>query len=425
MSRKLYGSAKNVTSCSETRLMPASLKVLIFSYTLLNPFYFWGSGLPQISDFILLFIISWAFLTALSTRSTVGKKSTGPSSRQSYFILLGLFVYYAILVNLTWAMGHSDKSSFLRNSLFLLFNFLTFASFTYIYSRFRAEFSRFFYLALSASLSIQALSAIILLGSQGQRTRLFFNNPNQLGYFALLCACLLSVLFIHNSRRHLLHVTNLFICVFLTAASLSRGAIVATVFVVICSIVFQTENLKLKLRFSIKKIGMYLAFSIGSLLFLNGPISILMSSWQERAQTKGLSSGEGLGDRGYERIVENVEYWIFGAGEGGFSRFDTSMELHSLIGNIYFSYGLIGFALFFSALIAIIYRHPSSLIVFTAVMLYSFSHNGLRDGFFWVLIALSGAAINGVKEKGILKNTRTEKLENRIGPASWEKTEKS
>ncbi|BAC17180.1 hypothetical protein HMPREF0290_0439 [Corynebacterium efficiens YS-314] len=388
--------------------MPMTGKALIALYVVLNPFYFWGSGLPQLADLILVLLITWVFASAFWGSRDSRRVERNSIFAQKFLILIAAFVYYATLVNLVWALIYSEKATFIRSALFLLFNFFTLVAVSYLVLHFTSDLIRVLQKSLIVSIVIQSIFAVLMIGSQGQRTRLFFNNPNQLGYFALLVAALLIVLFAFRKIPLLLHMLSLFACLFLTAASLSRGAIVAALFLVVCAVVFETHGLSIKLRFSIKKLILVTFLLAIFALLLRAPLEILFASWGERSEVKSSDSSGAFAERGYERIFENVQYWVLGAGEGGLPRFDTTLELHSLLGNVFFSYGLIGFVLFAGSIYTIIRKHVASLIPFGAVFLYGLSHNGMRDGFLWILIALSGSMILVFQRSAAVNQPRTE-----------------
>ena len=97
--------------------------------------------------------------------------------------------------------------------------------------------------------------------------------------------------------------------------------------------------------------------------------------------------------RGYSRIWEIGVHFLWGVGEGAYNRFQTmkGMEIHSTFASLLVSYGLtglIGYALIFFR--GIVYRGNAirNLIVFSGVLLYQVTHNGIRNTLLWLFLAL-------------------------------------
>jgi hypothetical protein len=99
-----------------------------------------------------------------------------------------------------------------------------------------------------------------------------------------------------------------------------------------------------------------------------------------------------VGGRGYLRIIDHPEYLVFGAGEGAHYRFGTLLEIHSGLGAILFSYGLLGFTLFGIFILTIFQRaHWALWIIMFAVMGYGITHQHVRFTGFWILMGMTYA----------------------------------
>jgi len=110
---------------------------------------------------------------------------------------------------------------------------------------------------------------------------------------------------------------------------------------------------------------------------------------QERLD-KG-DEGSQLEIRNYNRIAEYYEYTVLGAGEGDLDRFRQSyganLEIHSSIGTVFFSYGVIGLTLFILFLGNLAFRAKLAMgIYLIPALVYGLTHQGLRFSFFWLLI---------------------------------------
>ena len=122
-----------------------------------------------------------------------------------------------------------------------------------------------------------------------------------------------------------------------------------------------------------------------------------------RLQDIGQQQDDNLYARGYIRIWYYPEYIVVGAGEGALYRFaensDPDHELHSTVGTILFSYGVIGLITFGAAILCL-YRMSTDgrFLYLLPPLLYGLTHQGLRFSFFWLL--LSVIAILGAMDGG-------------------------
>jgi len=96
-----------------------------------------------------------------------------------------------------------------------------------------------------------------------------------------------------------------------------------------------------------------------------------------------------INDRGYDRMFKYPQYLIYGAGEGAFHRFNARLEIHSMIGTIWFCYGLIGLGIWLVVLtITVRNAHAIELIGLGCVLLMTMFHHGLRNPLLWIYISL-------------------------------------
>ncbi len=96
--------------------------------------------------------------------------------------------------------------------------------------------------------------------------------------------------------------------------------------------------------------------------------------------------------RGYDRISNHPEYLVFGAGEGGYNRFDTFIEnheIHSSFGTIVFCYGIPGTVLFLLFIYSLLKKLPWFYLVYSLPLFaYGVTHMGLRFTIFWVALMM-------------------------------------
>ena len=101
------------------------LTILLFLYIITKPFYFWASGLPQISDIILVLAF---IVTFLSYRS---KEITKIIKENIHFFIFLLFV---IIINLIYSVYYYDLSFNLK-TLYYIFDALGIITFSIVFAK--------------------------------------------------------------------------------------------------------------------------------------------------------------------------------------------------------------------------------------------------------------------------------------------------
>ncbi|MDW7671924.1 MAG: hypothetical protein SCK57_12420 [Bacillota bacterium] len=357
---------------------------LLFSlYFILSPFYFWSSGLPQVADFIIIFLV---FVYAIKKQFRFGIPT---ESRQ--FLLTGLFfVGYVLAANLTWMMILNGSISFIRTSAFYIYNFLVAVMVVGLYSEYKEKIIEVTYKATLVSVLIQAALFIAGGGYTGGRMTGGFNNPNQLGYYAIMVA---SIMIFASSRIRIKagwFVLGIFSAALLVLASLSSTAIVSFAGLVIFFLVSKLPNKKFKRNVNLIIIALFLVMTFiyqNMLITLDSPI---IRGLQNRVMASEGKLTSFSFERGYYRIIEYPEYWILGAGEGAnVERFRASGEFHSTLGNIQVSYGIIGLVLFLRYMYLALKKDGfQSWYIIAFILAYGLTHNGIRNSMLWILIAL-------------------------------------
>lgn len=351
---------------------------LIFCFILLKPFYLWERGLPQIADyifFIFLLCTPWNFKVK---RSTI----------ESYIIY---FMSYTTIINLIFLiLLPDDARRFMFSIVYILFVGLGAIKvknelFSY------PEFKSFLYKACIYTTVIQ-FSLLLLLPKTPGRTTLFFANPNQMGYFFLCILTLLALITSgKNSKEMIITAPVLFMNMSLIIFSQSRAALAG---MVILTIAFIKIN---KLINPQKMLIVLILF--GSIFFINEnyfpddyKFSTIITYRFESAQRKNDNS---LSGRGYDRIYTYPGYLFFGGGEGGYSRYGKHTkhlqndEIHSIIGTLLFSYGIIGFMLFINIFKVFFKKENFNfLLFFLPVIFYNLFHNGIRSQLLWIVIVI-------------------------------------
>jgi hypothetical protein len=227
----------------------------------------------------------------------------------------------------------------------------------------------------------------------GKRATGTFNNPNQLGYWALLMMACLAVVKERTPLR-IWDVLALGAGFYILMLSLSKAASISGMLLVLVIIAFCRLR-----RAAGLVLGAGLVLALVFELASGGLVERFMSlepvaNLEHRLSGIGTQKDDNLLHRGYVRLIQHPQYLAFGAGEGGFERLSQDAEkqgkeLHSTLGTILMSYGLIGLGLFGMLLFVIFVRAPLASVAYLGpVMLYSITHMGLRFSIFWVFLGL-------------------------------------
>lgn len=355
---------------------------LVSLYFVLKPFYFWSSGLPQLSDVVLsTVVVSWLLLQLL------------PSSQRSIVVpatwLFGLFAFHATFINLFAMLATGGGMEFVKASFYCIFNAVVAVAIAALHFRLGAALLNTIHDATVCSVILQAALIALNSGSYYRATGQF-NNPNQLSYYGLLSFAIIAFV---GLRRELISpggLIGLIAASWLVLSSLSKSGVIALAALAIGFVVLLVRDRSPRLR----RLAIFGSFGIATsatLLVISGRIQ--ESNLYQRLQLRfGTSQGDdSLSARGYDRIWREPDSWLFGHGEGGRDRYyyDWGGEFHSTLGNIQLSYGLIGTAIFV-AILTIAFRRSGATgaMLVIPLLIYGLTHNGGRNTMFWMLLAL-------------------------------------
>jgi hypothetical protein len=367
LTRHTQPSARRAVHSREVEFSPP---LLMWGVVLaLFPLYLFPKQSPQISD------IGMAVLILMVS---VSRGYTLLTAARPVLTVFALFGGYVLLISIyrTVQTGATEMMLF---ATYYVFNLLRFATILRLYARYRERFLRMtLYGVLGALLVLVIISGGSPLSLTG-REQLSFNNPNQLGYFALLSISIVYLLTTAIKVRWYVQVFAYLSLVWLGAVSLSKAAMIALGMFGVFAV----------FRRSLVIVVLGLAL-LGSYAIADPNVEII-----ERVQYRFGSLGQHEDDswdlRGYDRIRNHPEYLIVGAGEGGYDRFESLLpgELHSTLGNLFFSFGVIGGGLFIAGLLLLgrVAGLQASLLL-VPVFAYGLSHQGLRFALFWVLLAV-------------------------------------
>jgi hypothetical protein len=228
----------------------------------------------------------------------------------------------------------------------------------------------------------QVLLSFVWFGSRSVRSTVFFNNPNQLGYYALLSASAIALC--QRALRYSVWRSSLGLacCMYLALMSASKAAVGGAVLLFALSLITNP------------RIILVLALATAAMLSLGGPIERALDVTHQRMTTDRRPEWSFFEERGYDRIANHPEYVVFGAGEGATTRFkETTLigthEIHSSAGMLLFAYGVFGAAMFLAFLWRTLRGAELRLVLMLVpALLYTVAHQGLRFNSLWVLLAL-------------------------------------
>jgi hypothetical protein len=345
---------------------------LWLAYLLLTPFYVWKSGRPQPADFVLLVLL------ALLVRNGVPRLP--PQLKGASQAILA-FATYAAVVNLLWGLILIDydvqKVGAIGFASFYYFNALVFVICLLLYMR---AGMRFIALSVWGS-GISVLLQLVLYAWTGGaglwREKLFFNNPNQLGYYALLTAVIVAFGYVSARLPLLLAGASLATCALLAASSLSKAALIGTAVVAVVAAV----------RRPLLPVLTVVMILLGMAVKDPGE---LIDRVTFRMEDMGQQEDDTLEGRGYSRIEMHPQYLVLGAAEVGHDRHgDFGGELHSSWATVLFSYGVVGLSLllfFFWRALRLL--RPADVLFLMPIFWYGITHQGLRFRLFWVFIGI-------------------------------------
>jgi hypothetical protein len=361
--------------------LPNWLLYAWFLFFILNPFLVFGSGMPQPADWVMAVLFLYIFFTGLKPQ---------PGFQTLLIDRHRMFVVYVTTVNTLWFffIDQSFEKRFPTyvHSFFYIFNFFALRSIVILSRAFKDRFLTYTTYGIGMGMILQvALS--FAMGSLGARSSLFFNNPNQLGYYALLSGSLFIYAVRYVRMPIYFQLISYFSFFFLTLLSSSKAALAGSLILITLAVLNQG-------LFSIRQfIILAIAISIGGYFISQQELGSKLFNYSlNRFQTIGESKDDSYEGRGYDRIVNDPEYLVLGAGEGGYNRFSTLLdagEIHSSFGTIVFCYGIVGLTFFFSFLFAV-FRKSSffELMYFLPIFAYSITHQGLRDTLFWIFLGV-------------------------------------
>ena len=361
--------------------------IVVLLYFALKPLYLGASGSLQISDIVLLLSLGYLII------KEKGRIRFG----QKYISVIKVFTYmliYQAIVNVIWSIITGDEGMN-RHDLYYIFNYFAFVGCIYIGENVGIDnvkqaigIGSFFAVLVTAV-------GLLLFRGLGSRSTGFFNNPNQLGYFAVI---MLTVIALCKDYLNKLQVsTILFISFWSAIASLSKAAIIAYFAEIIMLILFYQNNRSVKRLAAelglllIIGVLIYLLFYSNNRMIL-GNRTLLQMRYRIKYMAQENDSGLAYG-RGYARVWEMLPHILWGTGEGAYDRFVVkhATEVHSTFISLLTCYGLIGlfgYLYIFKKCLGSRKQFFQSMTVMLGLFLYAMTHNGIRNTLLWMILAL-------------------------------------
>jgi hypothetical protein len=354
-------------------------------YLIAFPFYFFSAGSAQPSDLFITLIIGIYILGRNFELKDNGKEVFNKFLRFSIYLTIVNFGVFISLIG----EKNSGLPWFVLSS-FYFYNLLVMGFALSLYRQYGKAFlfTSAYSCLIAAALQI-GLSFLLETSNEGIRGAMFFTNPNQLGYYSLCGLAIVLVLETMIKLPKLIVYLGFFLFSYLALVSVSKAALGAML------ILFGTYIIANKI-FSVK--NLFAVFIVGGLGFVALTQSEFGKQFQDNLEARNVNESDRPEEiteweyRGYDRISNHPEYLIFGAGEGGYNRFDTFIEnheIHSSFGTIVFCYGIPGTLFFLFFIYSILKKLPWFYIVYSLPLFaYGITHMGLRFTIFWVALMM-------------------------------------
>lgn len=375
------------------RLYAETVSYFFAISVLLLPIYVFPAGSPQLFHFAYAFTVLSSVLLILDRRSIdtlIGNK-----------VLLALFCFsfYALLLTIFYAVHHENFKILKYPILYLLNALICLIAIRLLSSNIRRN--------ILGALLISIVSLFVFLVIyenvqlyKSKRLLLTFNNPNQLGYFALLVLSFFVLAYRVSQVKLPMLLFVYLIAGTLIFLSMSKSAILSLLVFTLLFPLYAERKQKLR---AASIIAITLVCTLAASVLLKSKITESVAKTENAGSTLGtfqsassmfsnLSAGKdnNLSARGYDRFIEHSHYLIFGAGEGLNYRFKTNKELHSTLGIIVFGYGMPATCMLILMMMYLIRSMKwDAVLVLGPTLIYGLTHNGFRSPLLWLLIVFA------------------------------------
>lgn len=343
---------------------------IYITYLILFPFQIFPPGNLQLADYVLL----------IGGAPFIIKKD---NYKESYIKWLSYFILYSLIIGIFYALVYFD-ATFIKNPINYLYCLVVLLFFNYGLNRF--NLSNVTTISLFITLIFQLLSFFILgVNKELIRITIWFNNPNQLGFWAFITFSLSIYQYLHNKGFYkLISLLSAILSTLFVVMSISQAAIISCAILLFAVLIIYYTRFSLIVFFSFLIIGSFVVNS-----FYKASDEFLLISNLEQRITNEIEEDDGdnnLEGRGYTRLYKYPQYLLLGSGEGLNNRFNDQNEIHSSFANILFSYGTLGFLFVIIAFFEL-YKNSNKIQLFILISLIIFTlvHNLIRWPLFYVL----------------------------------------
>lgn len=375
-------------------------------YIALKPLYLWSSGSLQICD---LFLLSGFVYVIISKGGKIRLNHFSCGLMELFLVL----VLYQAIINGIWS--HILDVNISKATLYYTYNmFSVFLTLLILQDCSHQKVSA--YVLVGCFISLLITNFGIFLGLGGVRKIGFFNNPNQLGYHALIILSMFS--YYYKSAKPFLKVSIAIMSLWALLASGSKAAFFGAGILIFLHLLFEKDrkgktNNKLLVQIALLILIILLLyilfFSNSSLIQSNQILSFVRHRMLSVAEENDSALGT---SRGYNRIWELGTNFLWGMGEGDYFRFATmnGLEAHSSYVTQIVSYGLLGMIGYTLLIWKFISYRPcirNNLIILSGIIAYGVTHNGLRYTLLWILLTImfSQRWINEKQDDKAIANT--------------------
>ena len=361
---------------------------ILLIYVAIKPLYFFESGGLQLSDMFLAISFGWIII-----QSKYGVDI--PNHGKKWFHRLLLFTSYTVVINFIWYVALSssyyNSTTLISSILYYIFNLFAVVVCMNVAYRIGIEETIISVMNGATISSLLVFLGVIINMGKGERNTSFFNNPNQLGFYAVILLTLVCFYGKYISKRKVFliivsSVISIIVC-------LSKASFISAFAL---AFFYYISHKSKSVKQLIAKGGMIVLLGIILYVFLYENNSFIennqtLHELKYRIINMSQESDSDLGTgRGYDRIYEMGYNLLWGMGEGSYDRFIImrGLEIHSTYANIVVSYGLIGSILVLGVFSlplkqsGMFYRNCCCL---SGVLLYCISHNGIRNTLIWIL----------------------------------------
>lgn len=372
---------------NNNRLLYETILIIYFT---IKPLYVFKSGGMQPSDMFLAVSFIWTMF-----------KQKGRFSycrvERAWLECLSAFTVFVVLVNCAWYASSSNgtaQNTYITSCMYYIFNFLSViiclsVSHHVGFERTARAIMRGAFLSAIVTL----IGIIVKTGTQFRNTG-FFNNPNQLGFHAVILLTFLCFFNEYSTKYE--NATIIIVAIYAAIVSLSKASFISAFAL---GFLYFISNKKRSVKQIIGAIigGTLVAVVFFVLIYSDVPFILknpILRSLRNRILLTFVENDSSLGSgRGYDRIAEMGIHLLWGMGEGDYYRFKTmpGYEIHSTYANIVVSYGLIGAAMASAVFsIPVIDKNKTikNLCNISGVFLYCITHNGIRNTLLWILFSV-------------------------------------